>query len=367
MADEWFVRVLGKEYGPVDLATLREWRAEGRLIAENEVRAGGDFTWRRASDFVEIFEETPSPAGVREDDLFRRRSLMQIIGDSFGIYARGFLPFFAFALLVAVPSTAMKISLAFVHTQENGSIAQGSMVPAAIVVISFALILMDWPIFLAGLQFATADLAARQPIRFGDLFRRATNIWPRMSRLSIAVYGAFIFWTALPVVVILSIVGSEPSVFSLLLALLALAVQVYMAGRLFINFLFWQQSATIGGLDGMEALRDSKELARSRSSTVATERPVFRGAMLASIWLLVLLGFSAAVELPFLLVRIQGITTIEEATALVQNLMNAPKPDAMTIATYILSSLVHALLRPLLGITFVLLYCDAKSRQQDRR
>jgi hypothetical protein len=140
-----------------------------------------------------------------------------------------------------------------------------------------------------------------------------------------------------------------------------------MAGRLFINFLFWQQSATIGGLDGMNALRDSKELARSQSSTIASERPVFRGAMLASIWLVVLLGFSTAVELPFLLIRVQGVTTVEQASELVQNLMNAPTPDAMTIATYVLSSLVHALLRPLLGIAFVLLYFDAKARQQSRR
>ena len=80
-----------------------------------------------------------------------------------------------------------------------------------------------------------------------------------------------------------------------------------------------------------------------------------------------LLAFSAAVELPFLLIRVQGITTVEQASELVQNLMNAPAPDAMTIATYVLSSLVHALLRPLLGITFVLLYFDAKARQQSRR
>ncbi len=363
MADQWFVRVLGKEYGPVDLATLREWRADGRLIPENEVRMDDDSVWRPAIEFVEIFAETPARVAAERDDLFRPRSLMQIVGEAFGIYARGFLPLFAFALLVAVPSTAMKISLAFVHTQESGSIAKESMLPAAIVVVSFVLFLIAWPIFLAGLQFATADLAAKQPIRFGDLIRRAINIWPRMSRLSIVVYGSFLFWTALPLVVIFSMIGAEPSVFMLLLGLLALAVQVYMAGRLFINFMFWQQSATIGGLDGMDALRDSKELARSRSSAVATERPVFRGAMLASIWLLVLLGFSAAVELPFLLIRVQGITTVEQATALVQNLMNAPTPDAMTIATYILSSLVHALLRPLLGITFVLLYFDVKARR----
>lgn len=361
MADEWFVRVLGKEYGPVDLATLREWRAEGRIIGENEVRAPSDSAWRRADEFVEIFAASPARF-VAADDMFRRRSLLQIIGDSFGIYARGFLPLLGFASLIAVPSTIAKISLAFVHASENGTISRESMFPAALAVTSFVVVLVAWPIFVAALQFAAADLVRQRRVRFGDLFRRATSIWPRMAKLSLAVYGSYIFWGGLPVLAILAIVSSEPSLFSLFLALLALAVQVYMVGRLFINFLFWQQSATIGGLDGVDALRDSKELARSRNRALTTERPIFRGATLASIWLVVLLGLGAAVELPFLLLRVQGITTVEQATALVQNLMNAPTPDAMTIASYILSGLVHALLRPLLAITFVLLYFDARAK-----
>lgn len=363
MADEWFVRVLGKEYGPVDLGTLREWRAEGRLIPENELRTADEAEWRKADEFVEIFADAPKPVSHPADGIFRPRTLLQIIGDSFAIYARGFLPLFGLAMLIAIPSVVMKISLAFVHTPEGGAMNRDSILPAAIATVSFVLVLVAWPIFLAGLQFATADVVAKRPVRFGELLRRSTNIWPRMAKLSLVVYGSYLFWTALPLIAILSIVTSEPSVLSLLLAMLALAVQVYMASRLFINFLFWQQSATIAGLEGVEALRDSKELARSRPTAPMLERPVFRGAALASIWLLVLLAFSAAVELPFLFVRVQGITTIEEATTLVQNLMNAPTPDAMTIATYILSSLVHALLRPLLGITFVLLYFDAKGRQ----
>ncbi len=32
MAEEWIVRVEGKEYGPVDVDELREWKREGRLI-----------------------------------------------------------------------------------------------------------------------------------------------------------------------------------------------------------------------------------------------------------------------------------------------------------------------------------------------
>src|SRR5207247_2647528 len=38
MADQWIIRVLGKEYGPADIETLREWKTEGRLLPENEAR-----------------------------------------------------------------------------------------------------------------------------------------------------------------------------------------------------------------------------------------------------------------------------------------------------------------------------------------
>ncbi len=361
MPDEWFVRVHGKEYGPVNLDTLREWRTEGRLIPENELRDPAEAEWRKAGEFVEIFadEEVPDTAS---NELFRRRTMLQIIGDAFGIYARGFLPLFGLALIVAVPSLVLKISMAFIHTPSAEDVTPQGLVPVAIALISFAALLLAWPIFLTGVQFATADLVAGRSVSFSDLFQRSLNIWRRMAKLSLVVYGSYTFWTV-PLLIILSITRSEPSAMLLLLTLLALAVQVYMVGRLFINFLFWQQSAAIAGLEGVAALQESKELARSQRDAPMFERPVFRGAMLASIWFLVLLAFSAAVELPFLLIRVQGITTVEEATALVQNLVNAPVPDAMTLATYVLNSLVHALLRPLLGITFVLLYFDVKARR----
>ena len=38
MADRWLVRVGEKEYGPVDLDTLGDWKREGRLLPTNEVR-----------------------------------------------------------------------------------------------------------------------------------------------------------------------------------------------------------------------------------------------------------------------------------------------------------------------------------------
>ncbi len=363
MGDEWFVRVDGKEYGPVDLDTLREWQREGRLIPENELRAAGSTDWMKATQLVELFEVAPAPGEIApHDQLRRRRSIGQLIGDAFGIYRRGFLQFFGLALLVAVPSFAMQVAFAFVHTNENGTITPESKLPATLAVVMLAMMLLAWPVFVAGLQFATADLLAGQAPRFSDLWRRAIGLWPRVAKLSMFVYGSFIFWTALPLIAVLAIAANGPSVMSLLLAMFALAVQVYMAGRLFVNFLFWQQSAALADLERIEALRDSKELARSRPDAPMLDRPLYRGALLASLWLLVLLAMSAAVELPFLFVRLQGVATLPEMVTLLQKLMNAPVPDALTIATYACSSLAHAALRPLLGIVFVLLYFDAKAR-----
>jgi hypothetical protein len=361
MADEWYVRVAGQQYGPVDLDTLREWRTEGRLIPTNEIRRATDADWRQAAEVAELFAR-PTPPPLPAVASPHRRTLSQIIAQSFVIYWRGFWTFLVLSLLVAIPSVVMKVSFAYVQMPQPGTIAPESLPVAAVSLVALILVLVAWPIFVAGLQFAAADLLEARPIRTRDILRRATNFWPRIAQLSIVVYGAFFFWTALPLIVIFSMVGGGPSMLSLLLAVLALTVQVYMFGRLFVNFLFWQETATLGGLPGVEALRDSKELARSRPSAPSLERPVYRGAILASFWLVVLVGAGIATELPLMMIRLQGITTIEEATVLVQKLMNATTPDTLTLIGYVLSTAVNAILRPLLGISFVLLYFDAKAR-----
>src|SRR5438132_5760336 len=38
MAEQWIIRVGGKEYGPADLATLREWKTDGRVLPTNPAR-----------------------------------------------------------------------------------------------------------------------------------------------------------------------------------------------------------------------------------------------------------------------------------------------------------------------------------------
>ena len=362
-ASEWHVRVLGKEYGPVALDTLREWRAEGRLVAENEVRRTGDPTWMKAGEVPELFG-TPPNLPVRSEPATARqpRPLPQIIGDSFAVYLRGFGTFIVLALLVGIPSFLMKVALAFVQMRPETGFAGTPPAAIASAVVLLPILIAGWLVFIGGLQYATADVAAGEKPQLGAVWRRVRSSWTRVARTGAFVYGSYIFWMMLPLFAILTIAGGQPSVPSLLIALAALALQVYMAGRLFINFLFWQQACTIGDLEATDALRESKELARSQPAAPRLQRPFYRGAILASVWLLALLVCSAAVELPFMMLRLQGVTTMEEMRAVVEQVVNAPAPDRITLATYALSSLVHAILRPLLGISFVLLYFDTKAR-----
>ncbi|MDQ6913082.1 MAG: DUF4339 domain-containing protein [Verrucomicrobiota bacterium] len=363
----WFVRVEGKEYGPVELDTLHEWRAEGRVIPQNYLRRDGESAWVLASTLPELFPSNAQPPPLPDSEslrargeLFHRRSLAEIFSETFRIYRKGFWPFLILSLLVGVPSFAFQLSWSFVHFPETGAASNATRIAAVIAMISLAALLVAWPIFIGGLQFGVREIAGGRTLRIGLLLRRAINYWPRIARLCAFVYGSFLFWTGLPLLFILSLLAS-PTLISILIALLALCFQVYMFSRLFVNFLFWQQSCTIGDLDGAEALRESKDLARSRTSEPLLQRPLYRGALIVSLWVLLLIALSVAVELPFTIARFQGVTTFEDAYALMQKIMSAPVPDTMMIVTDILSGIAHAVLRPMLGIAFVVLYFDAKS------
>jgi hypothetical protein len=179
MSDEWFVRVHDKEYGPVDLDELLEWKAEGRLIAENPVRRAGDTDWTTAATIPQLFPPPLPEAGGDARDPVRRRTFGDILAETFRIYAKGFPQFVALALMVAIPSLALKLSLAFVKVPEGEPLAGTARNAAAVAIVMLIALVAVWPIFLAGIQLATADLAAGRVIRLGDILRRATNLWPR--------------------------------------------------------------------------------------------------------------------------------------------------------------------------------------------
>src|SRR5437588_279137 len=361
MADRWLMRVGEKEYGPVELGTLDDWKREGRLLPTNEVRRESDIVWTTANTIPELFGPPPLPAQTGHP-LVRRRCCGEIIRDSFRIYKSAFLPFFVVTLLIAIPTLMLELTSPIygLFPQVEGA---GLTRARVIAFCAFTTLVVDWPVFLAAIQIATVDVLEGHKVRVGELLRRAAKFFPRFARLSLIVYGSYFLCTAIPVAITLSIAGESPSILSLLLALLILAVQVIMVARLWVNFLFWQQSAYISNLEGANALRESKMLARSQRRPRKSTRPLWRGALLASLWIVIALGLSAGAEIPLILPKLQGVSTSspEEIMKMWQNL-NAPKvADAMLIGSMAISSLVRALMRPILGIAFVLLYLDVRS------
>jgi len=66
MPEEWIMRVQGKEYGPADIETLREWKAEGRLLPGNEARRADVDLWITAAEIPGLFDvATPVAASTR--------------------------------------------------------------------------------------------------------------------------------------------------------------------------------------------------------------------------------------------------------------------------------------------------------------
>jgi len=361
MADRWLVRVGEKEYGPVELGTLDDWKREGRLLPTNEVRRESDSVWATANTIPELFGPPPLPVQTGHP-LVRRRSFGEIIRDSFRIYKSAFLPFFVVTLLIAIPTLVLELTSPIygIFPQVEGA---GLTRARVIALFAFITLVVDWPVFLAGIQIATVDVLEGHKVRVGELLRRAANFFPRFARLSLIVYGSYFLCTAIPVAIILSLASESPTILSLLLALLILAVQVIMVARLWVNFLFWQQSAYISNLEGAAALRESKMLARSQRRPRKSTRPLWRGALLASLWVLLVLGLSAGAEISLILPKLQSVSTSspEEIIKMWQDL-NVPKvADAMLIGSMALSSSIRALLRPILGIAFVLVYLDARA------
>ncbi len=56
VGEEWIVRVDGREYGPANIDTLREWKAEGRVLPANEARRADAELWTLAAEIPGLFD-----------------------------------------------------------------------------------------------------------------------------------------------------------------------------------------------------------------------------------------------------------------------------------------------------------------------
>ena len=359
MAEEWIVRVQGKEYGPVDLEALREWRDEGRVLTSNQARRADADLWITAAEIPGLFEPGPMASGPAEIPI-PRRSFAHILAETLRIYRKGFFQFFYLTLLVAMPSLCAQLSGSALGASPNINMDLRTLIASVFTFGMLLLSLAAWPVFIAGIQILTAELAAGRTARIPGLLQQALKFWPRVAMLCIFVYGTYFFWTLLPLGIILMFAASGPSLISIFLALLVLAFQVWIIGRLFVNFLFWQQFAVLAGSDATSALRQSKKLARSGRDLPWFQRPLWRGIFLFSIWSAFVLALTIGPEWSAIRHYFHDLTTSQDPQALLESLTTNYKSPAFSLASFLLG-LARTLLRPLLGIAFVLLYFDSKA------
>ena len=365
MAEEWIVRVEGKEYGPVDLDVLREWKREGRVLPTNEVRGVDVDLWTTAAKIPDLFG---SPAIVEaeveeEEDRVRTPLLSfgQILRQTWRIYCRGFFQFLCLTAIVAIPSLCGQLSGAAVGSPSPEMDARtllAAMFNLAMLVLSVA----TWPFYIAGIQILTSELSGGRSIGVADLVQRALKFWPRVFLLWLFVCLSYFFWTVLPVFVIFMIVVGSQSLFAVFFSLLVLAFQIWMTGRLFVNFMFWQQFAVLESADFKDSLLKSREVARSRRDLPWFQRPLWRGVFLASLWFALVLLFSANQISSALTFYFQEVVKATDAQALLQAMSEHAKTAGFSWLD-LGFWLVQKLLQPLLGIAFVLLYLDNKGRR----
>jgi hypothetical protein len=376
MAEQWIIRVEGKEYGPADLTMLLEWKADGRVLPTNEARradvdpaaaaaSAEEALWITAAEIPGLFETTPvlatqTTTALETSPPMPQRSLFRIFAETCRIYFRGFWQFFCLTLLVFLPSLCGQLTSAALEGSTNVDVDLRTVAAAAFALCMLILKLTLWPVYIAGIQVLTAELAGGRRVGFLGVLNEAIKFWPRVALLCILVYGAFFLLLALAVGILLMITIGASSLALICFALVLLIFQVWMFGRLFINVLFWQQAVVFEDADAMQSLRRSKQLARSARDRPWFQRPLWRGAFIVSLWTLFVLALETAASWSSLQQSFHTLMTSHDPQTLMEALKVAPKSSGEDVLTSG-AALLQAILRPLLGIPFVLLYFDTKA------
>ena len=364
MAEQWIVRVQGKEYGPANIDTLLEWKKEGRLLPDNEARIAGADLWNTAATIPGLFDvEAAVPAAGRPRQAplpVARRSFGQILAATFQIYRKGFFQFLGLTLLVLLPSVCSQLTTALIQ-KGQGSGDLRVLAGGSFAFLMFVLSMAMWPVYVAGIQILTAEIASGRRPNLVAALNEAVRFWPRVAALCIFVYGVFFLLMIFGLAIAgISLAGAS----SLLLVLFALALlilQVWMFGRFFVNVLFWQQFAVVENAAFIDSLRESRYLARSGRDLPWFERPLWRGAFIASLWFAFVLVIALLSEWTTLHHYFNQLTTTQDPQALLQQLTEAQKARGFDISAFVLN-ILQKILQPLVGIAFVVLYLDTRVR-----
>jgi hypothetical protein len=378
MAEQWIIRVQDKEYGPADIETLREWKTEGRLLPENEARpVAADLAptpeacgipqeqtlWTTAAEIPGLFSLAAVPAAehLAQSPLQEHRSFAQILAETFRVYRKGFIEFFSLALLAVLPSVFGQLANAWLQTAPTRSIDLRSAAAGAFGFCMMLLTILVWPIYIAGIQILTAEFAAGRRIGFIAALREAVKFWPRVAVLCIIVFVVFALLILFALGIAVMVAASASSLLLIFFALALLVLQVWMFGRFFINVLFWQQFAVLENAGVVDSLRQSRNLARSGRDLPWYQRPLWRGVFIASIWFAFVLAITLGPDWSTLLNYFNETMTTQDPQALLAKLTATQQAHGFDVFSLGLN-LVQRILQPLLGIAFVLLYFDSKTR-----
>jgi hypothetical protein len=365
VTEEWIVRVQGREYGPANIETLHEWKAEGRLLPANEARRADVELWATAAEIPGLFDVGALAAAsarlVTQPPLqVSRRSFAEILTETLQIYRKGFLQFLCLTLLVLLPSIGSQLITAFVQPPHGSNIEMLSVLAAGIAFLTFILSIVMWPVYIAGIQILSAEIIRGNRFSLVAVLNKAVKFWPRVAGLCIFVYGVFFLLMVFGLAIAAMAVAGAASVLLALVAMGLLILQVWMFGRFFVNVLFWQQFTVLENAGFIDSLRESRDLARSGRDLPWFQRPLWRGAFIASIWFAVVLAITLGAQWGTLHQYLNQLLTTQDPQALLQQMTEAQQASGFNLAAFALG-VVEKILQPLVGIAFVVLYLDSKS------
>jgi len=363
VTDEWMVRVQGAEYGPANIETLREWKAEGRLLPSNEARQADVDLWTTAAEIPGLFSmppAVPSTGDFTQPPIqVSRRSFAEILTETLQIYRKGFFQFLGLTLLVLLPSICSQLTTAFVKPSQSTNVDILSVLGAGFAFLMFILSIVMWPVYISGIQILTAEIVRGNRFSLVAVLNEAVRFWPRVAALCIFVYGVFFLLMVFGLAIAAMALAGAASVLLVLIAMALLILQVWMFGRFFVNVLFWQQFAVLENAGFIDSLRESRDLGRSGRDIPWFQRPLWRGTFIASIWFAVVLAITLGAQWGTLHHYFNQLMTTQDPQALLQQVTEAQKASGFNISAFALS-VVEKVLQPLVGIAFVVLYLDSR-------
>ena len=288
-----------------------------------------------------------------------RRSFAEILTETLQIYRKGFLQFLGLTLLMLLPSIASQLTTAFVKPPQGANVDILSVLSGGFAFLMFILSIVMWPVYIAGIQILTAEIVRGNRFSLIGVLNEAVKFWPRVAALCIFVYGVFFLLTVFGLAIAAMSLAGSSSVLLALVAMALLVLQVWMFGRFFVNVLFWQQFTVLENAGFIDSLRESRDLARSGRELPWFQRPLWRGAFIASIWFAIVLTITLAAQWGTLHQYLNQLMTTQDPQALLQQMTEAQKASGFNITAFALN-VVEKVLQPLVGIAFVVLYLDSK-------